>query len=79
MTDLPALFSFAQIFTPARPSYLISYSKKAGNLLGFSPALFPAVGCFFETVLLQSNFYRFGNIFRFFIFLRLLSLAALLF
>lgn len=82
-TDVPALFSFAQILIPVRAfqsiiSDLIQ-QKSGETFLGSLPLFFLAVGCFFGTVLLQSSFYCSGNMFRFFIFLQLLSLADLLF
>ena len=80
---VPALFSFAQILIPVRAfqsiiSDLIQ-QKSGETFLGSLPLFFLAVGCFFGTVLLQSSFYCSGNMFRFFIFLQLLSLADLLF
>ena len=53
--------------------------KSGETFLGSLPLFFLAIGCFFGTVLLQSSFYCSGNMFRFFIFLQLLSLADLLF
>ena len=82
-TDVPALFSFAQILIPVRAfqsiiSDLIQ-QKSGETFLGSLPLFFLAIGCFFGTVLLQSSFYCSGNMFRFLIFLQLLSLADLLF
>lgn len=56
MTDLPALFSFAQILIPVRAfqsiiSDLIQ-QKSGETFLGSLPLFFLAVGCFFGTVLL---------------------------
>ena len=40
MTDLPALFSFAQILILVRASYLNLIQQKSGETFWVSPALF---------------------------------------